>query len=129
MVDDARVEALEAELERANARITQLEEAMGMGVITPVDWKLSPSEMRIFGALLARTYINADAAMAVLYRDQGKEEAHVKILDVFVCKLRKKIGPFGITIETIWGTGYRMLPEVKALARSLIEASMAEMAA
>ena len=30
----------------------------------------------------------------------------IKIIDVFICKLRKKITPLGITIGTAWGRGY-----------------------
>ncbi|MDE3830273.1 helix-turn-helix domain-containing protein [Sinorhizobium meliloti] len=29
--------------------------------------------------------------------------------DVFVCKMRKKLARFGVTIETVWGQGYRLL--------------------
>lgn len=36
-------------------------------------------------------------------------DAEMKIIDVFVCKLRKILGKD--VIETIWGQGYRMTPE------------------
>lgn len=31
-----------------------------------------------------------------------------KIIDVFICKLRRKLLPFGVTISTRWGHGYFM---------------------
>lgn len=34
----------------------------------------------------------------------------IKIVDVYVCKIRKKLAGLGVSIETIWGSGYRMLP-------------------
>jgi DNA-binding response OmpR family regulator len=40
-----------------------------------------------------------------LLSDDGPVE---KIIDVFVCKIRKKISGCGITIETVWGQGYRL---------------------
>lgn len=45
---------------------------------------------------------------------QGRDEAEVNILDVFICKVRKKL--FALTggldvIETVWGRGYRFNAE------------------
>ncbi len=53
-----------------------------------------------------------EACLEFLY--QGRDEAEIKIIDVFVCKIRKKL--FALTggldvIETIWGRGYRFNPE------------------
>ncbi|QPC88647.1 hypothetical protein GA830_10350 [Mesorhizobium sp. NBSH29] len=44
---------------------------------------------------------------------QGRDEPDIKIIDVFVCKLRKKL--FDVTggrdvVETVWGRGYRFVP-------------------
>lgn len=33
----------------------------------------------------------------------------IKIVDVFICKLRPKIKGMGVSIETAWGKGYRMI--------------------
>jgi two-component system, cell cycle response regulator CtrA len=41
---------------------------------------------------------------------------------VFICKIRAKIEPFGINIETLWGRGYTMPPESKVELRGMIEA-------
>jgi len=38
------------------------------------------------------------------------EEPEIKIIDVFVCKLRKKLKPLGVEIQAVWGSGYRLLP-------------------
>jgi hypothetical protein len=45
--------------------------------------------------------------------------ARGKILDVWVCKMRKKLKPFGINIKTHWG-GYEMPEASKAIARELM---------
>lgn len=45
-----------------------------------------------------------------LYWDRPNEVPELKIIDVFVCKLRKKIKPLGLQIQTIWGQGYRFVP-------------------
>ena len=58
--------------------------------------------------------------MAALYEPGVDDEPEMKIVDVFICKLRKKIRPFGLEIATVWGLGYRMSPETKAKARALL---------
>lgn len=118
---DARVEALQEELARAREQIARLEAALGMDLITPFEWGLTGAEMRLFGGLMARTVLTKAAAMAVLYRDFGRDEAEPKIVDVLVCKARKKLKPFGIAIETVWGQGYRLSAESKAEAQIQIE--------
>jgi two-component system cell cycle response regulator CtrA len=46
----------------------------------------------------------------------GRDEPELKIIDVFVCKLRKKLadmhGGAGEFIETVWGRGYRLKSNV-----------------
>jgi two-component system, cell cycle response regulator CtrA len=39
-----------------------------------------------------------------LYR--GTKKPELKIIDVFVCKLRKKLAEGSFYIETVWGRGY-----------------------
>lgn len=51
--------------------------------------------------------VGKDHLCASLYRTEA-DEAQQKIVDVFVCKLRKKIEGVGITIETARGDGFRL---------------------
>lgn len=123
---EARLEAQAEEIDRLEARVDQLEILMGMrGVLTPIEWRLTGSESRVFGVLLARELASKDAVMAALYRDTGKDEADIKIVDVLVCKIRKKVTPFGIQIATRWGEGYYLTPAAKALARQAMTESIA----
>lgn len=41
--------------------------------------------------------------------DFGLDDREIKIVDVFVCKARKKLDPLGVRIETAWGKGYRII--------------------
>lgn len=41
-------------------------------------------------------------------RPHPKVETEPKIVDVVICKLRKKLETFGLTIETVWSCGYFM---------------------
>lgn len=35
-----------------------------------------------------------------------QNEPELKIIDVFICKIRKKLKPLGLSIATHWGQGY-----------------------
>lgn len=39
----------------------------------------------------------------------GYDDREIKIVDVFVCKARKKLAAVGVEIETVWGQGYRIV--------------------
>lgn len=43
----------------------------------------------------------------------GRDEPDIKIIDVYVCKIRNKLRPVGAAqhIETAWGRGYRLVDE------------------
>ncbi|OMG60438.1 hypothetical protein BJP32_03630 [Brevundimonas sp. ZS04] len=114
---------MQATIVRLEDRIQELEEAMGLCVLPPLEWGLTVQQARLFGALLEREVLTKDAAMAALYRDRGDDEPEMKIVDVFVCHIRRKLKPFGIEIGTRWGVGYFMTPANKAEARRQIEAS------
>ena len=54
----------------------------------------------------------------ILGSEYGVPDVHfpeMKIIDVFICKLRKKLSNAGITncIETVWGRGY-LMPALEA---------------
>lgn len=120
---DARLEALKVENDMLRARIAQLEDALMASerFVVPVEWRLTANEARVFGVLLARELATKEAIMAALYGNLGKDEAEIKIVDVFVCKARRKLKPFGVEIKTVWGQGYYLTPETKARLRAAAE--------
>lgn len=112
-----RLEVAEQENDRLRARVRMLEEALIGGVDLPPEWPLTTSERRIFGVLVNRELATKTNVMVALYRDLHKDEPEIKIVDVFVCKLRRKLVPFGITIHTRWGEGYYLDAETRARFR------------
>lgn len=50
------------------------------------------------------------ALMEGLYA--ADDEPAEKIIDVFICRLRGRLAPLGLDIETEWGLGYRIAPSV-----------------
>ena len=68
---------------------------------------LTAKEFRIieFLALRKGAVLSKDAFLNHLYG--GIDEPEPKIIDVFMCKLRRKLaGASGVVIDTIWGQGY-----------------------
>lgn len=116
---DARLKALEAENDRLRDELDMLRSTFGVEpVVWPAEWRLTGKEGSVFGALMARDTCTKNQLMAALYQPGADHEPEIKIIDVFVCKLRKKLRPFGIEIETVWGLGYRMGPAAKAAAKA-----------
>ena len=46
---------------------------------------------------------------ALYWRGSEDEEPEIKIVDVFVCNIRKKLEGMPIEIGTAWGKGYRLI--------------------
>lgn len=118
-VRDEYVAALEADNENLRARIQELEALCGASFESPPHFQLTGKESTIFGLLLKLPLVRKEAFMQELYPHQ-QDEAEIKIVDVFICKLRTKLEPFGLQIETQWGQGYFMTKETKAAAEQLI---------
>lgn len=101
------VDTLESEIVRLNEWIAALErDFLGADLAFPIEWGLTASEQRVVAVILSRTTVRKDQIMTALYRDRNKDEAEPKIVDVLVCKIRKKLDPFKIVINTLWAIGY-----------------------
>ena len=74
------------------------------------DVKLTGKEYAILELLVLRrgTVLTKDAFLNHIYG--GMDEPEAKIIDVFICKLRKKLGLVGTDslIVTVWGRGYML---------------------
>lgn len=115
---ETRLEAVEAENERLRDELQMLKESLGLTFLAPLEMQLTGKETQLFGRLLKGGMVTKDSLMATLYHDTGKDEPEIKIVDVFVCKLRAKLRPFGIEIGTRWGLGYEMSPAMIAKFRA-----------
>ena len=106
---DEIVEHLQDEISVLRERIQQLEEMlMPHGVRVPPEYRLTSTEARLFVHLASRDVASKESLMLALYSDRAGDPPEIKIVDVMVCKMRKKIAAFGIRIETIWGQGYSL---------------------
>jgi two-component system cell cycle response regulator CtrA len=119
MSDEQRyIDTLEGENNWLREKIAELESILGMRLEVPVILALTASEAKIVGILSKRDAVTKEQFMQMLY--VNGTDAEIKIVDVFVCKARAKLEKFGISIETIWGRGYRMTPANKAKLQEII---------
>lgn len=86
-------------------------------VVLPTQWKLTPLESRFITALVS-------SHLEVVSKDQihrglnpGVDpdyDSEPQIVNVVCCHVRKKLTPFGVSIETHWGKGYSLDAKTKA---------------
>lgn len=126
----ARVHALELANGRLQDDLDALRaEKLGTEFVAPIEWGLTPKETQVLAVLMRNATCTKRAIMAALYDLGADDPPEIKIVDVFVCKVRKKIEPRGVLIETIWGQGWFIPAASKARARELIAASPTAVAA
>jgi two-component system, cell cycle response regulator CtrA len=73
--------------------------------------RLTGKEYSILEVLSLRLGVTVTKEMLLGHLYGGKDEPELKIIDVFVCHLRKKLAQATDGkhyIETVWGRGYRL---------------------
>jgi hypothetical protein len=76
-------------------------------------------EAMLLAALLKRPEATKDQLLNAMYT-VAEDVPEIKIIDVFVCKLRKKLERHAITIETMWGRGYFIAADMRARALKMV---------
>ena len=80
---------------------------------------LTRAERLLLGILIRRRRATRDQLMTALYCHRPDTEPCAKIIDTYICKIRKKLKPHGIEIKTVWCAGYEIpldsLERIKAM--------------
>lgn len=71
--------------------------------------RLTRYEADVLGVLSDGRLHTKESILLGMYSDRVGDGPEIKIVDVFICKLRAKLKDTGIVIETIWGSGYKLL--------------------
>jgi two-component system, cell cycle response regulator CtrA len=86
--------------------------------------RLTGKEYSIFELLSRRQGTTVTKEMFLGHLYGGMHEPALKIIDVFVCKLRKKLAQATggkHYIETVWGRGYRLRDPAEIPSRSILD--------
>lgn len=130
--DDGRILALPAaDWPKGTSRDLRIPTiAMGRGELPhwlvlglKVAFDLSLQQASLLSLLIWRGQVSKGALHEAVSGD-----ACPKIVDVIVCKCRRKLERHGIAIGTVWGWGYEMAPAHRQTARLIAEARAAEFA-
>ncbi len=110
-------EAAEHVRRESEARESESEATERLAVVMRA-FGLTKAEAQFMQALLPGRAVTKEALYAAI--DRRDDEVDIKIVDVLASKVRKKLRPHGVEIETVWGTGYRLAPDMAARAEVLI---------
>lgn len=102
-------------------RVVELEALLGLKRTVPRALGFTPREEEIVGLLLKLENISREQMMVAMYGDRP-EPPDWRILDTFMCRVRKRLRRADIDIVTVWGRGWLLTKENKAKLAKLLEA-------
>jgi DNA-binding response OmpR family regulator len=111
---------LRAENEELRERVRQLEKLLRDPLPELWNFPLTAMKRRMLG-LLYRTHGTVLRERLEYALHGADSDVGEKCMDVHLVVLRKKCRVHGITIETVWGTGYRLTAESRLVVRDLID--------
>jgi len=103
----ARIQQLEIENEALQDQVEVLKAALVEYVELPREWNLTTREADVIRVLIKRPIATYDAFMAGLYSERPATPDQ-EIIKSWICRLRRKLEPFGIEIRTIRHIGYAL---------------------
>jgi two-component system cell cycle response regulator CtrA len=120
-MSDNVTEYLLARIGELEETIRKLREPVLSIQMLPAKWGLTPRERDILAALYMsrRDYTERVVLMEAMYGDDTGD-VQEQIITVWIAKIRKKIKPFGMSIESKYGIGYRLTDETKQIIRDAI---------
>ena len=97
----------------------ELSEIKGVGLMQPWGINLRPREFEIMNCMAARSphSVCRQGLLTALY-PHSVDQPNIKIIDVWICRIRKTIEPLNLTVKTHWGRGYSLSPEDAELWQS-----------
>ena len=70
-------------------------------------FKLTAAQGRALAALMEHGQVSREAMHAAM-ADDGIPASNIKTVSVIIGTMRKKLEPFGIEVETVWGIEFRL---------------------
>ena len=116
------VKRLRDKVEELEAIIEYLKDSISPpGLLFPPRWRLTDKEARLLRALMAAVSLTKEQLLVAMY--DAEPDVEIKIVDVLICRIRNKVKGDGLGIETMWGSGYRIAPPIKAHINAAADAS------
>lgn len=113
------VSSLRTENDTLREENEQLKAHFALNHVWPRAWKLTAGEGIVLSLLATRPLVSVPAAMTAIYSDRAGPEPKPKIIDVWICHLRRKLKAQHIEIENVWGRGYRLTESTRTYLNAL----------
>jgi DNA-binding response OmpR family regulator len=108
---------LRQQVEERDCEIGYLKDLMSVSDVDfSLRWHLTPKEEQVLNVLMAGGIKTREHICHVIYQ---RGEPHERSLDIFIMRLRQKLGVDGIDIITAWGRGFCLSGEHIAKIREL----------
>lgn len=90
----------------------------------PREWKMTTKEAAVLAFVMARSpeIAKRESILTNCFGGVADDSPDIKIVDVYIHKVRTKMKPLGIDIETLWGNGYAMSKRDADFLRLICEA-------
>jgi hypothetical protein len=108
-----------AERDEMHERVKQLEGLFRGDEWIPEEWGLTGRESEFLAAIVQRSPATREYIHTVLYGLEPDGGPDPKILDTMISKMRVKLAPHEIVIETNWGIGYQLSADTLKKCRAL----------
>lgn len=116
-----RCKKLEAEISQLRDELRDMR-ALLSSAPTVFSVPLTKTEARIASLLLLRApnCLTIEMIYSDLYNLTVENPPEQKVITIFMHKVRRKLAPHNIVVETVWGRGYRLTEENATRLRNLI---------
>ena len=103
-------EKLVAKIYDLEATVQSLKEVNSDSLVLSIKdkFRMTLMQARLLTALADGRPHSKRALYEFVYHDEFNDPPEIGIIDVFMSKVRKKIRPFGMSIETMRGAGYKL---------------------
>jgi DNA-binding response OmpR family regulator len=110
---------LRMEVSRLKLMVYDLKQLIMSDYTFPTDWGLTPLEARCINVLMTKALATTEAIINGCYHDRvaGAPLTADNAVRVMMNRLRNKVGPRGVEIQTVRGHGYRLTDSSKELIR------------
>lgn len=109
---DLRIDVLNSDIDTLQEQILRDKESYYdvKEYYIPLEWQLTAQETQVLECLLGRVgaVVTKEAILAYAW---ANKEVDGRIVDVIICKIRKKLANAGFpedALETVWGRGYML---------------------
>jgi two-component system cell cycle response regulator CtrA len=100
-----------AKLKEENAELLEenycLRAALAIEIVPPSEWGLTPHEAKVMGCLARHELATFNMLFTAVYLDK-LDPPDMKLIAIYICKIRRKLKPFGVEITNKWGVGYSL---------------------